>query len=1037
MATVFKPRVSSVTIQDNLGNNKIGKQGDGVSIAITLSESVSISGNLSINSFIPTFSNADDSADIDISLTSIYAATSANGKNTIINLQGVLPSGYTSNLVLSNLSLNGLTLLGNTSKLTMNDSQPLKLSTGYTLDNTPPIFTSSSTATVVENSAINRPIYTPSVSRDSGAVTYALAGSDAAQFNISSKGIVTLKAAANFASKSTYAFSVVASDSAGNSAIQNINLSVSNVDEPTQIINSGIGSQAFVKGVASVLLNVSNDFRDPESGEISYTSTRLPAGLTLSGGTLSGTPDASVRDGVYQVTITANDSDTRNGKDAFRVYRLGVFSAPKVFDVSIHDNAGNSANGKAGDTITAKITLSEALSSTAGITTSNLTPAFKSSASGSEVPISLISVSATSTADNKTLLTYSAVLPEASNSSNLVLSALIIGDTLSLTGSLSNQALVTYNPNLATGYVLDNIAPVFSNRAGTLSATVKENLSVGNVFLSAKASDLNELSYSLSGTDATAFSVNNNGGISFRSSPDFETQSSYSLTVIATDKSGNSSSKAVTVSISNLDEPTRLHSNAIGRGGKTFYVGEVGELSIANDFVDPEASNKTFSIVSGKLPAGFSLNATTGVISGTTSAQSADSKVTIMASDDNRKNGNDATRIYQFRIATQPEISGSDVYFNANASDTVDLQVNYALTEGSTLKLFKAVNGEKSGDALTSVTIDANADAKSLRLTRNIFAAGDIFDGNTIHVLAEYTKPDSTPLLSSTLPITVDLSPPKEILLDRHRAMSNDVYLNNNESSFNYLLSYAGTQQGDRVQLKIDATSLGNELVVSKAQADFGVAVIEISKDNLKSKMLADGKIDITALITDKAGNSALSAVSQFILDTHTTNYATVSYLNDSAAGQANPSPLTYAQNEGYPLSKRIGTANVGLRYDEFSNNADDSTKALFWGENYHFQFSITNGVIRKQVDGANVEDVTTLSLKMPLFKDLYSPDDLDLTNAHSVSPLTPYSWIINDGAGVTSTLTVLISDIAGNSSQYVFSATQANAPTLLSSVVI
>jgi len=167
-------------------------------------------------------------------------------------------------------------------------------------------------------------------------------------------------------------------------------------------------------------------------------------------------------------------------------------------------------------------------------------------------------------------------------------------------------------------------------------------------------------------------------------------------------------------------------------------------------------------------------------------------------------------------------------------------------------------------------------------------------------------------------------------------------------------------------------------------------------------------------------------------------NAVQVSYLNDSAAGQANPSPLTYSQNEGYPLSKRIGTANVGLRYDEFSNNAKDSTKDLFWGENYHFQFSITNGVIRKQVDGTNV-DKTTLSLEMPLFnKDLNSPDDLDLTDRdEGKSKLTPYSWIINDGAGVTSTLTVLISDIAGNSSQYIFSATQANAPTLLSSVVI
>ena len=1041
MAILNKPKVSSVSIIDHLGGNKTGKRGDIVNISITLSEPVSFSGNLTLKSFIPIFSNPDDSADLPISFTSINASSSANGKNTIINLLGTLPSGNASNLILTSLSLNGLTLVGNNSKLSMSDNQVLKLSTGYNLDNTPPSFTSGTAATVVENSSINKVIYTPTVSRDSGAVRYALAGTDSGLFNMSSKGVVTLKAAANFESKSTYAFSVIATDMAGNSAAQEINVAVTGVDEPTQLINSGIGAQAFIKKVSSIHLNVASDFRDPEGANITYASTQLPAGLTLSAGTLSGTPADTVKDGVYQVTITANDSNARNGKDASRVYKIGVFSAPKVLDISINDSSGNSAYGKASDTVTIKITMSEALSSTAGITTSNLTPVFKSSASGTIVSLSLASVSATTSADNKTLLTYSATLPEGVSANNLFLSGLTIADSLSLTGTISNQALATYNPNLATGYVLDTTAPVFGQRVATLSKTVKENLSVGSVFLSAKASDLNQVSYSLTGTDASAFAINNNGGLSFSSSPDFERQTSYSVTVIATDKAGNSSSKPVTVTVSNLDEPTRLHSNVSGRGGKTFYLGHAGELSIADDFVDPEAGSKTYNIVAGKLPAGFSLNTNSGLISGSASAQSVDSKVTIMAKDANKKNGLDATRIYQFRIKSQPDISGSDVYFSADTNDGVNVQVNYVFPEGSTRKLFKAENGQKTGNAITSVTFNANAESQSFHLTRSDFV-GEIVDGKIIQVLAEYSKGDATPLYSSVLPITVDLTSPDRSLFSRHPALSHDIYLNAQETSMNYLISYPGIEAGDRIQLKFGEELLvGSETEVSQAHADFGVALIALNKDSLQVRQdggaltkLADGEIEITAQIKDKAGNTGVSASNKFILDTHTTNYATVFYLNDSATGQAPASPLTYSASEGYPLSKRIGTANVGLKFEQ-NGSPEDSTRDLFWGQNYHFQFSITNGVIRKQVSGANV-DAASLSLDMPLFKSLSSQDDLELSPSdQGVSLLTPYSWIINSGA--TSTLTVLISDIAGNSSQYVFSATQANAPTLQSSVVI
>jgi hypothetical protein len=68
-----------------------------------------------------------------------------------------------------------------------------------TVDNTPPSISSGSTASVLENRPANTVVYTTQAS-DSMAtnLTYSLAGTDAALFQISASGQVTLKNSANF-----------------------------------------------------------------------------------------------------------------------------------------------------------------------------------------------------------------------------------------------------------------------------------------------------------------------------------------------------------------------------------------------------------------------------------------------------------------------------------------------------------------------------------------------------------------------------------------------------------------------------------------------------------------------------------------------------------------------------------------------------------------------------------------------------------------------------------------------------------------------
>ncbi|MGB1091482.1 MAG: Ig-like domain-containing protein, partial [Oceanobacter sp.] len=96
---------------------------------------------------------------------------------------------------------------------------------------------------------------------------------------------------------------------------------------------------------------------------------------------------------------------------------------------------------------------------------------------------------------------------------------------------------------------LDEVAPVFTS--GTTATAVDENGPATVVYTA--TSDDASVTYSLSGTDAAAFSIAD-GVVTFNGNADYETQSSYSFTVTATDAAGNSSTQTVTMAVNDLDD---------------------------------------------------------------------------------------------------------------------------------------------------------------------------------------------------------------------------------------------------------------------------------------------------------------------------------------------------------------------------------------------------------------------------------------------------------------------------------------------------
>ena len=76
----------------------------------------------------------------------------------------------------------------------------------------------------------------------------------------------------------------------------------------------------------------------------------------------------------------------------------------------------------------------------------------------------------------------------------------------------------------------------------------------------ATATDDSLVTYSLSGADADAFSIDPaTGVVTLTAQPDYEVQDSYSFDIVATDEVGNASeAQTVTLDINNIDEVAPL-----------------------------------------------------------------------------------------------------------------------------------------------------------------------------------------------------------------------------------------------------------------------------------------------------------------------------------------------------------------------------------------------------------------------------------------------------------------------------------------------
>ena len=289
-----------------------------------------------------------------------------------------------------------------------------------------------------------------------------------------------------------------------------------------------------------------------ESATITFTFSQDPGSsfsasdVTVNGGTLSGL-SGSGRTRTATFTPTAN-TGSRNASII-------------VADGAYADRSGNLGTGAISsliptDTLAPSLTITSNKSKVGVGQTATITFTFSedpgTTFTNNDVVVSNGSLGTIS----GTGLTRTAFFTPSANLTSGSTSITVLSN--SFTDAAGNSGRVSGSvPSIS----IDTVAPVISSGA---TGSVAENEASSTVIYSAAASDadaVGTLSYSLTGADSGLLEINaSTGAVTLKASADYESQASYSFNVVASDGT-NSSSQAVVVAVTNVNESPVFSSN--------------------------------------------------------------------------------------------------------------------------------------------------------------------------------------------------------------------------------------------------------------------------------------------------------------------------------------------------------------------------------------------------------------------------------------------------------------------------------------------
>ena len=327
------------------------------------------------------FINADELSQMTLSGVITNAVNATGVAVTRVVFHATDNSG---DIVISSSSLSGLLpVIGNdgrwqlsndpvwTDQLVSGKTYPVSVDVGGVVDGVPEGSTASSASFVVDtlapiisttplNAAENGTVVGSAVATDSSSLTWTLVGTgaDDAKFNISSSGVLTLKAAKDYetpgsaAGTNAYVVKLKATDAAGNFSIQDVTVNVTNVNEAP--VNTVPGAQTTAEETEKVITGLS--IADVDAG----AATNVTVIRSVSNGTLNiaGGTAAITGNGTGSVTLTgsvAQINSTLAASNAVK-YTPGLnFNGNATLTMTTNDGGSSGTGGALSDVDTVTI----------------------------------------------------------------------------------------------------------------------------------------------------------------------------------------------------------------------------------------------------------------------------------------------------------------------------------------------------------------------------------------------------------------------------------------------------------------------------------------------------------------------------------------------------------------------------------------------------------------------------------------------------------------------------------------------------------
>ena len=645
--------------------------------------------------------------------------------------------------------------------------------------------------TVEENQELSGAEFFATDPEGDSVARWSLSGTDGGDFSINETGVLTFRNTPNYESPSDsnrnneYLVTVRASDGQYTGTL-NVTVTVRDVNEAPEFASSSKSRTSFTYPENNTHALYTYQATDPEGRTITWSVSGTDGGdfdISVTGVlTFADVPDFenpvdANRDNEYLVTVQAQD-------DGFNFDRLEV-------TVNVTNSAGTE---EPTITTTSRPALTFQENGTGAVYSYNANDPQRGIITWSVAGTDARAFTITSDSSGRGVLTFTSPPdfenPTDSNRDNLYEIAVVATDEQGLTDNFDVTVTVANHA--------ESVEPTISTRRPP--TTYQENGTATVYNFRASDPQRGPITWSGTGTDASAFALSDSGALSFVSPPDFESpsdldrQNDYELKVVATDEDGHSDSLAFTITVTDVNEGPEIRRvgsapggvaenqdqmqvlarytatdpedtgaqitlwSTSGMDGGDFVINEHGELRFrySPDYERPADSNRdniyemTVRASDGRYYGTHDVTVTVTPVNEAPTITTTSSSATGLRQPENR-----TSRLYTYR-ATDPE--GSSITWSVGGADgrffTIDERGQFSFSENSPPDF--EIPGDSGGDNIYNVTVQASdgTHTESLAVMVNITDVNEgpeisgtqtlSLDENraTEQVLASYTGSD-------------------------------------------------------------------------------------------------------------------------------------------------------------------------------------------------------------------------------------------------------------------------------------------------------